>query len=253
VTGHVSDPRELEVEFTRALEPARYPEEAGGLLPPGNGDEDGVAPPRYHFPRPESLEAGLRGPVLLRLGDEVSTDQVLPWGARVTPLIGDLEALAEHAFAGIDPQFAARARQHHGGFVVAGTNFGLGPPRLFAALALLELGVRATLALSYAPGFHAQLVEAGILPLLFTGEADAERVAPGDELEVPGLGEALDVGRAVTARNLTQGVQYTLRHQLDPLACAIARAGGRLAYAERAGLVAAPATPVAPPPAPAGG
>jgi len=199
--------------------------------------------PGAYFPRPAAVESGLRGMVLLRLGDEVDTDQVLPWGARVTPLIGDLAALAEHAFAGLDPEFAARARQQHGGFVVAGARFGIGEPRLFAALALLELGVRATLAISYAPAFHAQLVEAGILPLLFTGEADARGVAPGDELEIPGLGDALEVGRAITARNLTRGVQYTLRHELGALECAIARAGGRLPYAARTALPAAPAEP----------
>src|SRR5206468_3746736 len=80
---------------------------------------------------------------------------------------------------------------------------GTGVPRLHAALALLELGVRATLALSYAPAFREQLVQAGILPLCFASEADAHGAAPGDELEIPGLHDSLEVGRALTARNLT--------------------------------------------------
>jgi len=229
--GRICDPRELEVDFNRHLEPARYPVDPSWLLEPGSAAAGDEPQPLPRFRRLEPLDAGLRGSVLIRLPDEVGTDQVLPWGARVIPHAGDPAALAEHVFATLDPGFAARARQRRGGFVVAGGGFGTGTPRLPAALALLELGVRATIALSYEPGFQHQLVQAGVLPLRFASEADARGVAPGDELEIPGLSESLEVGRAVTARNLTQGVQYTLRHELAPLECAIARAGGRLAYA----------------------
>ncbi|HEY6866943.1 MAG TPA: aconitase family protein [Candidatus Eisenbacteria bacterium] len=250
VTGRIADPRDLEVEFTRDLEPGRYAGDADWLLGPASAAEAvaevaGAAPPR--FPRSEPLEAGVRGSVLLRVGDGVGTDQILPWGARMAPLIGDLPALADHVFVTTDPEFAARARARKGGFVVAGREFGAGAPRLYAALALLELGVRATLALSYAPAFRAQLVQAGILPLCFTGEADAQGAAPGDELEIPGLQDALEVGRALTLRNLTQGVQYAIRHDLGPLECAIASAGGRLAWAARA-LPAPEETPARPEP-----
>ena len=235
VMGRIADPRDLEVEFPRALEPERYAGDADWLLAPAPGaGAEPEAGARPRFPRSEPLEAGVRGSVLIRAGDGVGTDQILPWGARMAPLIGDLPALADHAFVTTDPEFAARARARRGGFVVAGRDFGAGAPRLYAALALLELGVRATLALSYAPAFRAQLVQAGILPLCFTGEADAQSAAPGDELEIPGLHEALEVGRALTLRNLTQGVQYAIRHDLGPLECAIASAGGRLAWAARA-------------------
>ena len=234
MTGRICDPRELEVEFERHLEPARYASDPSWLLEPGS---DPAEPPaeaaRPRFPRSEPLEAGLRGTVLIRAGDDVGTDQILPWGARMAPLIGDLGALADHAFVTSDPEFAARARARQGGFVVAGRDFGSGVPRLYAALALLDLGVRAILALSYAPAFREHLVQAGILPLCFTSESDAQGAAPGDELELPGLHESLEVGRALTARNLTQGVQYAIRHDLGPLECGIARAGGRLAWAAR--------------------
>jgi len=267
ITGRICDPRELEVEFERHLEPARYAGDPGWLLEPvASAAPTSAGRPRVRFPRSEPLEAGLRGTVLIRAGDEVGTDQILPWGARMAPLIGDLPALAEHAFVTYDPEFAARARARRGGFVVAGRDFGTGVPRLYAALALLELGVRATLALSYAPAFREQLVQAGILPLCFASEADARGAAPGDELEIPGLHESLEVGRAFTARNLTQGIQYAIRHDLGPLECAIARAGGRMAFAarllppldeavdkERAPVVVAPVPPSPPaPPAPPG-
>ena len=232
MTGRICDPRELEVDFERHLEPQRYASDPAWLLEPGS---DGAEPPtdttRPRFPQSEPLETGLRGTVLIRVGDQVGTDQILPWGARMAPLIGDLGALADNAFATSDPEFAARARARQGGFVVAGRDFGTGVPRLYAALALLDLGVRATLALSYAPAFRAHLVQAGILPLCFTSEADAQGAAPGDELEIPSLHESLDVGRVITARNLTQGVQYAIGHDLGPLECGIARAGGRMAWA----------------------
>jgi aconitate hydratase len=234
MTGRICDPRALEVEFERHLEPARYASDPSWLLEPTfdtPAAPDGT--PRPRFPHSEPLEAGLRGTVLIRVGDGVGTDQILPWGARMAPLIGDLGALADNAFSTSDPEFAARARARPGGFVVAGRDFGTGVPRLYAALALLDLGVRATLALSYAPLFRDHLVQAGILPLCFTNQADPLGAAPGDELEIPGLGESLEVGRALTARNLTQGVQYALRHDLEALECGIARAGGRVAWAAR--------------------
>lgn len=266
ITGRICDPRELEVEFARHLEPARYATDPAWLLEPVAEPAAAAGEPaRPRFPQSDPLEAGLRGTVLIRAGDGVGTDQILPWGARMAPLIGDLGALADHAFGTLDPEFAARARARRGGFVVAGRDFGTGVPRLYAALALLELGVRATLALSYAPAFREQLVQAGILPLCFVNEADARGAAPGDELEIPGLHESLEVGRALTGRNLTQGIQYAVRHDLGPLECAIARAGGRVAWAarllppadavrpappdrERAPAVEAPPAP--PPPAP---
>jgi aconitate hydratase len=268
ITGRICDPRELEVEFERHIEPARYAGDPVWLLEPGAEAATAPAESRgARFPQSEPLEAGLRGTVLIRAGDEVGTDQILPWGARMAPLIGDLGALAEHTFVTYDPEFAARARARRGGFVVAGRDFGTGVPRLHAALALLELGVRATLALSYAPSFREQLVQAGILPLCFASEADARGAAPGDELEIPGLHESLEVGRALTARNLTQGVQYAIRHDLGPLECGIARAGGRMAWAarllppaeadraaaqdqERAPVVVAPSPPAPPAPGP---
>ena len=263
IAGRICDPRALEVEFARDLEPTRYAWEAGWLLEgvaEAEAETGEVA--RARFPHSPPIETGLRGTVLIRAGDQAGTEQILPWGARMAPLIGDLAALADHAFVTMDPEFAARARARRGGFVLAGRDFGVGVPRLYAALALLELGVSATLAISYAPVFRDQLVQAGILPLCFTSEADARGASPGDELEIAGLQDALEVGRALTARNLTQGIQYAIRHDLGPLDCAIARAGGRLAWAARllpaavdgqpapAGRERAPA-PAAPPPHPA--
>jgi aconitate hydratase len=252
--GHISDPRELETAFARDLEPVRYAWEPGWILEPSAAapapDTPATPPITTVAPKAEHANGrrtlprsappvvgegvhGLRGVVLLRVADDVGGDQVLPWGARMAPLIGDVAALADHAFGTIDPGFAARARARNGGFVVAGRNFGAGAARLYAALALLELGVRATLARSYAPGFRRQLVEAGVLPLAFANDADLSAANAGDELEIPGLPEILEVGRALTARNLTQGLQLAIRHELGPLECAIARAGGRLAFAAR--------------------
>jgi aconitate hydratase len=254
MTGRICDPRALEVEFERHLEPARYASDPPWLVEPSFDPPGPDGTPRPRFPHSEPLEAGLRGTVLIRVGDSVGTDQILPWGARMAPLVGDLGALADHAFATSDAEFAARARARPGGFVVAGRDFGSGVPRLYAALALLDLGVRATLALSYAPAFRDHLVQSGILPLCFTNEADPQGAAPGDELEIPGLGESLEVGRALTVRNLTQGVQYAIRHDLGPLECGIARAGGRVAWAARllpaaeAGAVGSVEAPPPPPP-----
>jgi aconitate hydratase len=181
-----------------------------------------------------ALENAVRGTVLARLGHRVDAEEILPRGARLEALEGDVSLLAAHALVPLDPGFAARARDQRGGILVAGNALGLGTPRVATALILAELGVRAVLALSLAPLFRDALVEAGVLPLCFATEADYDAVSRGDELEIPGVPEALEPERPLSARNLTQGTQYGLRHGLDARAVALARAGGLLARTRHA-------------------
>jgi aconitate hydratase len=174
-------------------------------------EPDGAVPP---FPTGRPFLGAVRGSVLLKLGDDVSTERLVPWGAKVRPLVGHLDALAQFTLDDEDPGFAARARAAGGGVLVAGERFGSGVPWDTAALAPLALGVRVMLARSLAPEFAHVAALAGVLPLEFVNEGDARAVAAGDELEIPGLPEALAPGRALVVRNLTQGTQYTVRHPL---------------------------------------
>ena len=225
--GRVTDPREIEAASAPAPGPLAAPE--GWLLrPPAPGSEPQAGTPPITLPLGRPLDGPLRGTVLIRLGHQVTTEQILPWGARVRPLLGNLAALSEHAFAAVDGDFASRARVLGGGFVVAGRDYGSGVAHLPAALVPMLLGVRALLAVSCAPDYRRLLVQVGVLPLAFAVPEDYEALAQGDELEIPGLPESLEPEKPLVVRNLSQGTQYAVRHDLPPREIALLRAGGLL-------------------------
>jgi len=181
------------------------------------------------FPLGHPLDGPMRGAVIARLRDRVTSEEVLPWGARVRSLVNDFPALSEYAFGGVAPDFCARARATGGGFVVAGADFGVGEAWDTAALVLVGLGVRAILARSISPAFDRLLALAGILPLTWASGGEGSNVEPGDELEFPGTPETLIAGRPLVVRNLTRGTQYTLRHGLSDRDVTRLRRGGLLA------------------------
>jgi len=181
------------------------------------------------LPTPAPLTGTLRGVVLARLPDRVSTERVLPDGPRVWRHRGDPAALAEHLFTGFDPAFPARARALGGGFVVAGAEYGLGPRRPLAALAMVALGIRAVIATSFAADHRDELVLHGLLPLRPGADMDPGAAVVGDELEIPGLPEALEWNKPIVVRNLTRGTQVTLNHDLTARQIDCVCAGGLLA------------------------
>ncbi len=181
-----------------------------------------VAPP---------IAGPLRGTVLLKLGDRVSVDRILPWGARVRPLGLQVDVLKHFVFAGVDREFCARALAHSGGWVVAGRDLGVGPRREQIAMIAVRLGLRAMLALGFDPGFRQMLLQHGILALRFLGVGDFHDVRTGDELEIPDLPEALEEGKPLGVRNLTRGMQYAVHHDLEGDQIEEVRLGGRLAAA----------------------
>ena len=181
-----------------------------------------------YVPLGAPIRGPLRGAVLLKTGDRVTVDQVLPWGAKVRPWHADVRGLAEYAFAGLDPAFAARAVGDGTGFVVSGVAFGTGARRSQAAMVVTQLGIRAVLARSFAPSFRKQLVLHGVLPLRFATLGDYDHVCQGDELEIPDLPEGLEPHKPLVVRNLTRGTQYTVRHELASRELVTVRAGGLL-------------------------
>jgi aconitate hydratase len=179
---------------------------------------------------PTAPRGPFRGEVLAVLGDELDCARLLAPGARLDGMRGRLRALAGQLLAGVDPGFAERARERGGGFLVAGTGFARGEPRAAVALCLAESSIRAVLARSYAPGAAQALVHAGVMPLLLTREGTPGPFERGDELELPGLPEALVPAHPLTARNLTRGTHVTLGHDLSVQAIAVLRAGGLLPF-----------------------
>jgi len=199
---------------------------SGGLAQPA-----GEPTARRSRPRAAAIPRGpVRGEVLAVVGDEVECARLLAPGARLEGLRGRLRALAGQLLVGIDPEFPERARERGGGFVVAGSGFASGEPSAAVALCLAEWSVRAVLARSYAPGVARTLVDAGVMPLLLKQQAEPGTLERGDELELPGLPEALVPGHPLTARNLTRGTHLTLGHDLSAREIAVLRAGGSLPF-----------------------
>jgi aconitate hydratase len=197
---------------------------------PGDEGPGDPASARARPGEPNAPGGPFRGEVLAVLGDELDCARLLAPGARLEGLRGRLHSLAGQLLAGMDPGFAERARERGGGVLVAGTGFARGEPRAAVAVCLAESSIRAVLARSFAPGAALALVHAGVMPLLLTQEGAQGLLERGDEVELPGLPEALVPGHPLTARNLTRGTHLRLGHELSARSISVLRAGGLLPF-----------------------
>jgi aconitate hydratase len=181
-------------------------------------------------PLPEfrPLPDTIGGRVLIKVGDNITTDDISPAGAAILPLRSNLPAISEFVFNLIDPEFVRRAKEWDGGFIVGGANYGQGSSREHAALSPMYLGVEAVIAKSFSRIHHANLINMGILPLVFANEADYDALERGDEWEIVGVHAALEAGKDLTVRNLTRGGTFTLAYDLTERQVAIILAGGLL-------------------------
>jgi aconitate hydratase len=169
--------------------------------------------------------------VLIKLGDNISTDTILPAGAQVLPLRSNIPAIAEFVFHYPDPSFVSRAKGKGGGIIVAGQNYGQGSSREHAAMCPMYLGVRAILAKSFARIHHDNLVNFGVVPLTFVQEADYDAVGLGDALEIRALSHQVrDGASTLEIVNLSTGATILTHLNLLPRLRQILLAGGLLNY-----------------------
>jgi aconitate hydratase len=182
------------------------------------------------FPRSEPLPADIAATAVLKVGDNITTDHIMPAGAKILPYRSNIPYLARFCFAQCDPDFARHCQEAGGGIVIGGANYGQGSSREHAALVPLYLGVKAVAAKSFARIHADNLVNAGILPLTFADADDYGRIETGDSLALEGLRTQIAAGGAVVLKNVTRGESYTLRHELSPRQREILLAGGLLAY-----------------------
>ncbi|MHB8765883.1 MAG: aconitate hydratase [Deferrisomatales bacterium] len=197
--GAITDPRELaaELAYPRVADPERYLVDDRSLLEPpadGRGVEVVRGPNITPFPELSALPDTLEVVVALVVGDDVSTDAILPAGARILPLRSNIEAISRFAFHALDPGFAQRCRGLGAAAVVGGDNYGQGSSREHAALAPRHLGVRVKLAQGFARIHRANLLNFGVLPLTFTDPADYGRLQPGSRLVLPDVRSRIEAG-----------------------------------------------------------
>ncbi len=238
LTGMITDPRHC------GAPPAVVGDDAAGrnasdnlfVFPPANSDDLTVVrgPNIKPFPRATKPPAELAATVVLKAGDNVTTDDIMPSHAGLLPYRSNIPHLADFCFSGLDAAFPARAKAAGGGIIVAGSNYGQGSSREHAALVPLYLGIKAVIAKSFARIHRANLINFGILPLLFADPADYEALAEGETLTFTGLTEQIAAGAALAARTAA-GRTVSLRLEVTPREREVILAGGLLNLAGKGG------------------
>ena len=162
------------------------------------------------FPLNKELPETLAAKAVLKVGDNITTDHIMPAGAKILPFRSNIPYLSQFCFGVCDKTFPERALEWGGGFVIGGQNYGQGSSREHAALVPLYLGVKAVVAKSFARIHAANLINSGILPLTFENEADYDRIDQGDELEIPAIRTNVQDGVPMVLVNKTKGIEIPL-------------------------------------------
>ena len=233
LTGYITDPTSVPATAPVAM-PEAFPINDNMVDLPASEDEyESVevlrGPNIKPLPVAQPLTDTMELPCLLKVGDNITTDHIMPAGSKILPYRSNIPHLANYCFEVCDPEFPARAMAAEGGFIVGGANYGQGSSREHAALVPLYLGIRAVVTVSFARIHKANLVNAGILPLEFENAADYEKISLGDTLELSGVIAGIENG-AVTLTNKTTGCVIPLRCDISARQAQIIRAGGLLNY-----------------------
>ncbi len=199
ITGHITDPRSLG-PFPRVIEPKKYIYNDSIIIKPLSPAKRAKVeitrgPNITPFPDFPPLPASFSGEVLLKMGDNVTTDHILPAGNRILPFRSNIPRISEFAFERIDKTFARRCKAAGGGLVIGGENYGQGSSREHAAIAPRFLGIRIKIAKSFARIHKANLINMGIVPLTFLNTKDYNRIKEGETMDFPGLSRAVRDGK----------------------------------------------------------
>ncbi len=229
--GVITDPRTLG-EPVKVEIPEEFIIDDSLIIPPSKEPErvEIIRGPNIKpLPRRGSMPEKLTGKVLLKVGDNISTDHILPAGAKILPLRSNIPAISEYTFHVIDPSFPKRAKESGGGFIIGGANYGQGSSREHAAIAPMYLGIKAVIALSFARIHRDNLINFGILPLTFVDEEDYEMVEQDNELEIENIVDLLKSQKEpLVVKNLTKGTKFEVKHGLTTNQIEMLLAGGKL-------------------------
>ncbi|MBQ4194151.1 MAG: aconitate hydratase [Clostridia bacterium] len=234
VAGYLCDPRELG-DMPEFVLPEKFTVNDNMITPPAAPkDADKVeilrGPNIKEYPKTAPLADHLRAECSLKVGDNITTDHIMPAGAKILPLRSNIPAISKHCFAVCDESFPERALALGQSIIVGGSNYGQGSSREHAALAPLYLGVRAVIVKSFARIHRQNLLNAGILPLEFTDEADYDAVSQGDILAVEDLRDQVSAGGPIVVKNLTKGKSFETKCVLSERMRGILLCGGLLDY-----------------------
>ena len=234
LTGVLTDPRKLG-EMPEIEMPDEFIINDNMIAMPASvEDADSVeimyGPNIKPFPKTEALPEEITAKAVLKVGDNITTDHIMPAGAKILPYRSNIPYLSNFCFKQCDEKFAEHCKEAGKGIIIGGANYGQGSSREHAALVPLYLGVKAVVTKSFARIHCANLVNAGIIPFTFKNEADYDKISVNDELCLPAIREAIANGSEVTLKNLTTGEEYALDYQLSERQRDILLAGSLLDY-----------------------
>ncbi len=234
LTGVLTDPRTLG-EIPEIKMPEYFEINDNMVVPPIEEDKmDTVevlrGPNIKPFPVAEPMAQNITAGCSLKVGDNITTDHIMPAGAKILPLRSNIPEISKHCFAVCDDQFPKRALEMGKSVIVGGSNYGQGSSREHAALAPLYLGVKAVITKSFARIHMANLINAGIIPMTFENEADYDLIDQGDELEILNVPEQIEKGSVITVENKTKGFSFNANVNLSERQKGMLLAGGLLNY-----------------------
>ncbi|NLN82423.1 MAG: aconitate hydratase [Clostridiales bacterium] len=234
LTGVFTDPRTLG-DLPEIKMPDSFLISDNMIIPPAPESEaDQVeilrGPNIKPFPATSALPEEIAAKVLLKVGDNITTDHIMPAGAKILPLRSNIPAISEYCFVRCDEEFPARCKAEGKGIIIGGANYGQGSSREHAALAPLYLGIKAVIVKSFARIHVANLINAGILPLTFADESDYDRVSMWDSLTLPEVRSRLEKGEQIILKNNTTGETLPLGARFSQRQTEILLAGGLLNY-----------------------
>ena len=234
LAGVLTDPRTLGAEKTIRT-PDHFDVDDNMIIPPAPPEEAKNVkilrgPNIKGFPSASPLPQEIRARALLKVGDNITTDHIMPAGSKILPYRSNIPYLSQFCFAVCDKNFPERCRKYGASIIIGGSNYGQGSSREHAALVPLYLGVKAVIAKSFARIHSANLVNAGILPLVFVREGDYENVGQMDELVLPGVRDAVVGGGKIRVVNLTKKQEFEVAAMISERQREILLAGGLLNY-----------------------
>ncbi len=233
VAGVFCDPTTLKGVDVSVKMPSHFKINDNMIIPPAKEGEDVEVvrgPNIKPFPLNTELDETLERKAVLKVGDNITTDHIMPAGAKILPYRSNIPYLSKFCFAVCDESFSERAKEWGGGFIIGGVNYGQGSSREHAALVPLYLGIKAVITKSFARIHKANLINSGILPLTFENEADYDKIDLGDDLVLENIRDAVENGGKVVLKNKTKGVEIPLVSDYSERQRKLLLAGGLLNY-----------------------
>ncbi|GIM27503.1 aconitate hydratase [Clostridium polyendosporum] len=231
IAGYLTDPRELDLDLNIEVPKNFLIDDSMIIKPAECGKEVEVVrgPNIKPFPTNTPLSDEVSGKITIKVEDNITTDHIMPSNSKLLPFRSNIPYLAEYCFNTVDVDFPKRAQENGGGFIIGGQNYGQGSSREHAALAPLYLGIKGVITKSFARIHKANLINNGIIPLVFENESDYDKISLLDELKIEDVKTALTTGE-VEVKNVTQNYSFKVKAELSQKDIDVILAGGKLSY-----------------------